>query len=688
MGRALAETSYGQLVEMIRRWCERADFTPDQQLACLTSCRVPASGSVHFTAQSRFCKARWRCQHSEHAILLDFAVCPRLNYGLTLLGLSLFGMLYCILLIDRIMSDYEGRDVITFMMCALLTMLCGWWQRQKAEPRLAQIEHSFWTEVRHSCDCHQVSYAFGRLYVPKLNLAIEMVLGAGLILLCGKLMGLLGVSVALVVCTLVISRYMVGIFQDRNQYSQWHLGLMDNVTSWTLLMLMLSAVFIVLWAIEVFLPQRLYLAETPASIRQAVANARFRPITPRIAHVLEDDCARTFYGLAEHDVSSSNHLPVTAGQASRTIRVQRRTVAYGYAFMVIVWISVYFFSVRPFDALLKKQRRWALQSIDESSRDGPATLYLPQAWKWKSTLGVRCIIILHYLCGAAVNTTATILCVDSLGYAFLGHSILLASTANLCSWVFSSCKIALGPNAGHIAAVVTIVVLSLPVLFLAGAFVRRALFAAILWLTVLARHRRSQSQPKAIWLQEYLTTLCREHGVKAPVLLVTRRAGIGIRLLHLVVTNTAIIEVSTDTLELFSRQELAAAVSHEIAHIRQGLWPIRLLKVLSSLALFPNFYLILWLDWAQKEIDADRFAIAVTGNAAALKGAIVKASAAQLVYIAGSGWTDQGLGVKAIQAMRARRDSAMASLRFFFGDGLLGYAHPYLSDRLEAIDNG
>lgn len=686
MGRALVEATFPQLSEVIRHWCCETGFTPGKHLAHSTAYRVSSSGIVQLTAKSHFTTARWRFTHSGSTSSLNFELSPRLHYSLTLFGLSLGGLSYCIVLIARIMNEYRGRDVITFMMCALLVLLCGWWQRRRIEPRLTRMEHSFWSKVQQSYDLQQVSYSVGRLYVPRLNLTIELAVALGLILFCGGLMGAVGAGIAFLACVLVISRHVVGILQDRNPYSQWQLCLMDNVTAWTLLTLMLLGVFAVLCAMEAFLPQRLYLAETPTSPRQAMARVQFRPIVPRRAHALEDDCARYFHGLAEHDFSSPGHL---SDAGSQTLgRIRHREVAYGYFFMVLLWVPVYFFSVRPFWALLRKQRTWALETTNCGGRDGPSTLYLPQAWKWRSTVEVRCVVILHYLCGATVNITAAILCVDSLTYAFLGHSIFLANTANLCSWVFSSSKIALGPNRGQIAAVLAIIALSLPVLFLAGAFMRRTLFALILRLRILRRHRDSQSHHDMPWLQEYLTRICRDHGIKVPVLLLTRRAGTGVRLLHVALMNTAIIEVSTDTLELLSSRELKAVVAHEVGHIRQGLWPISLLKALSCLALFPNFYLTLCLDWARREMDADRFAVAATGDVDALKRALVKASAAQLAYVARPRHCSRGSWARPIRILCSGWNSVMASLRFFFGDGILGYVHPYLPDRLEAIGRG
>ena len=134
--------------------------------------------------------------------------------------------------------------------------------------------------------------------------------------------------------------------EDRSQYSQWQLCLMDNVTSWTLLTLMLSGVFLVLFAMEAFLPQRLYLAETPPSIRQAFANAQFRRSNPLLPTCWKTTASSTSTDWPKHDFTSrpslGNHRPTFSA------KIQGRVVVYGWVFMVILWVSVYFFSVRPF----------------------------------------------------------------------------------------------------------------------------------------------------------------------------------------------------------------------------------------------------------------------------------------------------------------------------------------------------
>ena len=86
----------------------------------------------------------------------------------------------------------------------------------------------------------------------------------------------------------------------------------------------------------------------------------------------------------------------------------------------------------------------------------------------------------------------------------------------------------------------------------------------------------------------------------------------------------SIIELSSGTIELLTQQELRAAIAHELGHIRQGLWKVSALKLLSSLAMFPNYYLTLCLDWAKKEMDADQFALKIIKDTEPLKQALIK----------------------------------------------------------------
>lgn len=55
--------------------------------------------------------------------------------------------------------------------------------------------------------------------------------------------------------------------------------------------------------------------------------------------------------------------------------------------------------------------------------------------------------------------------------------------------------------------------------------------------------------------------------------------------------------------------------------------------MLSAMAIFPNYYLTLCLNWSAAEMDADSVALALTGNPEPLQRALVKISTAQIGYL-------------------------------------------------------
>lgn len=150
------------------------------------------------------------------------------------------------------------------------------------------------------------------------------------------------------------------------------------------------------------------------------------------------------------------------------------------------------------------------------------------------------------------------------------------------------------------------------------------------------------------------------------------------------------MEISSGTIALLDDDELWAVVAHEIGHVKQGVWKVGILKLLSAVALFPNHYLTLCLNWAGDEMNADSIALTLTDNPQSLQRALVKISTAQIGYLQHNlskplaTMASSGIGLCVKNALRIR----YSAIRFFFGDSLFGYAHPFLSERLKAMRSG
>ena len=66
--------------------------------------------------------------------------------------------------------------MITFMMCALLGMLCGWWRSRGLSPGWHGLSIRF--GLGSGDRVTQVSSMLGVCIVPKLNLTIELVMAS------------------------------------------------------------------------------------------------------------------------------------------------------------------------------------------------------------------------------------------------------------------------------------------------------------------------------------------------------------------------------------------------------------------------------------------------------------------------------------------------------------------------------
>ncbi len=453
-------------------------------------------------------------------------------------------------------------------------------------------------------------------------------------------------------------------------------------------MVAILGLFVVLFSVEIFAPLEIYKNKSPGSLLHTIKMGRFRNIVPATSEFLESDCRKYFYGLADNDFV---HLEKVADSRPKEIKpqwVEARTRTYCMVFLVIMIVAVCFFSIRPLYSLFKKQNVCIDKVNKLAVQQGPYVPYLPQAWKWEFPISLRTLIVTHWILGGIFNFAVALLCIDGLGYLFVSHAIFFDKTANLWSWIFTSGKVLFGAVFGHIAGGIFVIVVSLPLLFLLMTYLRRFTLMLYLLLRVLRTflNRRHITNNKLIFIKDYAQQICLKHHLDTPIIVLIPKRNFALNIHWLPVIKRPIIELTQGSIELLEIEELKAAIAHELGHIRQGLWKISTLKLLSSLALFPNYYLTLCVDWARKEIEADRFALDVTKDAQSLKQALIKISTAQLSYSISPKKDNTCYRKKILLKFAEKFNSILVSVKFFFGDGLFGYTHPYLSERLRAID--
>jgi len=150
------------------------------------------------------------------------------------------------------------------------------------------------------------------------------------------------------------------------------------------------------------------------------------------------------------------------------------------------------------------------------------------------------------------------------------------------------------------------------------------------------------------------------------------------------------ILISRGALGLFENEEMKAAIAHEMVHVKYDAPAIRWTRWASFLCLYPCNVFAILLDTDSREMRADREAISLAGSEKYLVSAIVKASIGSVFRRQGA--TSRALGSPKQDASsglgrrwQGLRRNAGLLVSLCQPDLILGYAHPLIEDRLQAI---
>ena len=601
------------------------------------------------------------------------------------------GLWFATIKMRGVINNFNASTILHFIFWAILVMLTIWWKDSKLSLKLTRLEDSFWSVMRNTCDTRMVTRAKGQTSARGSELLTAAIGSCWVVYICTMFLAIPGFLASSILCSFLLVRCVTKYIHNNNPHWDWRLGIIDNMSSWTVVTLTILATALVLLAIELFLPLEMYKPNNLRPIIQAIKKGQFRTISPSKSELLEEDCQKYFYKLAEDDFLKTKKTTAIDKKTFQERWIKKSMRYYSLHYFAITAIAIYLFSIMPLCSILRAQKTW-IHEIGKELNKGPFMPYIPQAWKWTTPCSMRVLILFHWVIGGIINILAIAFCIDSLSYLLKGQSFLFEKTANLWSWVFAACKILFGITAGQKMGAIFIILVSMPALILFATFIRRGIFNVILTIKVSLNRFFSlnHQNPKILSMTEFVKQICSESNLLTPTIILVNSNDIIIYLRSLPLGGKSIIELSNGTIELLTQQELKAVIAHELGHVRQGLWKVSVLKSLSSLAMFPNYYLTLCLDWAKKEMDADQFALAVTKDPQSLKQALIKISTAQIPYSILA--TDSNLGffnksLKAkLEIFSKRLHSIVISVKFFFGDGLFGYVHPYLSERLKAIE--
>lgn len=675
MTRAYLNTDLNSMAAWIDDWAQNRRISRRNiESNYNSSYAVSASQPFILKATTRYYSIIWQINTTGNRTQVTMTTRLRLHLSLLLNSALLVSLFAVIIQIAPLVQSFALTNLFYLILSAGFTVFFIRCKYHHLCSKLIAFEKHFWHEAERLFDTEFMTRHEGYVEPSLLRFIVELLMAVSIIIIGYLVGGAIGVVISILLLAPFVTVLLVYLWKNTHPQWHWHLWIIGNMNRWIFLVFCIPALATVLFAIEAFLPLGLYKTNTVIPITSALKDVRFRRILPPSAFELEADAMAYIMDISQSSVKENPD------------DYQSYLYFYSISILFIISLAVLFFSCIPFISLMASQKQWRHQAVNISSIQSPSVPYLANSWNLKYPLALRILIVFHWAFGGILNIAAVVFSVDSINYILFGKCYLLPEIANLWSWVFAAARLAFGDARGKTIVTLLVIAPCLPVLFLLSAFVRRALnsiFRAFRTITLPCRQSNALSE-----LNHYVIHTCKSQNMKTPAIRLVSGKSANICLYYAPFINRSIIEISKGTLDLLSPEELKAAVLHEIGHLKQGPWRVALLKMLSSLAFFPNYYLTLSINWAKKEMDADRFALKTANDAQSLKQALIKMSVVSTFYSAQTmkaGISHRWFG-RFFTAIRRRIRGIGISFDFFFGDGLFGYAHPYLSERLAVID--
>lgn len=304
----------------------------------------------------------------------------------------------------------------------------------------------------------------------------------------------------------------------------------------------------------------------------------------------------------------------------------------------------------------------------------------------------RIIIFLISIMAAVLNTFTLLAAIDAVWFVLSGHALLFPQIQALLTWVFipfltvGELTNTQGLWIWDSLARFVIMIVGLPPLIIAARriltvcydFIRRLLYR------ILCLFSRWQV-PKSLTL--HVNNICHEHGIQYPMVIRIPDKTVHLSVSPSFVGGRPVIWVSDGAIAQLTEAEIKAAVAHELAHVKQRIEVLHLLKTIAILCGQPPWFLMLLVDFRKLEEDADRFALCVGEDPFALARAIVKASTPK--------YPGNSRTVSILSTLRKRTLIPNPILkafrlvliidRFLFTDELVGFSHPLPRDRIATI---
>lgn len=509
---------------------------------------------------------------------------------------------------------------------------------------IRKLENSLEDEIGTKADYQIISGVEPVIYKRKFYLISLLIFFFGFLILLSE-MNLLAASLFVVWFLIFKVPEVVNKFAKDRPQIFWKTFIVGNINkislfSWSILLL----VFALLALNSIIIKWNQY---------EFKKNARY-------SELFEIDFEKDIY---ERDLRRISHDNVTM---LRIFPFMDETTSLGI--LVVFGLSVLLIQITAYYDLGNGVKEWRdVIGQDTESFTPPPLCSVDD----ESEKDMNFLVLINFVGLAIGNIMGLLGAIELISYELIGSGLISKYSGVILSWMHTYCFLYRKSPVNHLLTAF-ILVITLPVFVISIYCITR--IVRMLYCEVFGQQLESVKSSLKEDTIEFIKIVCDKHKLREPRLLLRKGSGINVSANGRIFSGRASILISEGAFQFLDNEELKAAIAHEIGHIKRGVRSLEIYKFLCAVMLVPNPYLSIVLKPSKLEFDADEFAVKATAGKDALSGALLKTSVHNMFRRGDKG----NLLEKRFKIIREIKN-------FYFGDKLLGYAHPPLMLRLERI---
>jgi Zn-dependent protease with chaperone function len=578
----------------------------------------------------------------------------------------------------------QSAPILKISVLVLIYAGLQWIHGNKIKNVFNKIEAEFRIFVKENIIIIIESPPNGRMLPTGLDLVLNIFLWFSFLFITYEIFPIM-FYLLLVPMGLSLMQILLSHLAIKEKYLIWKTMLIWNVFRW---LLMTGSIIFFLFTLYIlnsyfFISYENIIYNKNISYKEAISTEYFRHSLESFKHQPKDKVKYKFQIMNEITEKKLNELykEINDSDREKLNKVQFSNLALQGVLIIGITIIAYLLALR---SLFKIPGEWPL-FVGESF----PTPIKPPSISTRSNLRMylyNIILIIWILFAVFINFIFAILCIDIISYVIVNDTLIIKELSSLFSWI-PTISIIFSKLYSPSSETLFLWISKIFLLFFASAF----LYVLLRWIANVFKrtmkglyyiiNKARMKKALSMEARKAISEISSKYNLKNPKIRITSSKRIVMNGKMGIFSTRAIITINKEIINVLNEGEIIAIIAHEMAHIKYDVRKMELLKLMSRLALFPNFFLTIFLNYRKMEERADKFAVEATKTKSDLKNALIKISTLSL-FVGKDSNKRKNIKQKDLNILK----KIHVFDEFFFGEALIGYSHLGMIERLKEIE--